>query len=614
MDEDMTNKKVVVDGNDVAMTDSGMSDDVNPDDIPQDDDYADDEVQNYEEEVSDDESAGSIGEDEVDFLSSVEGFHDEESAPQDSDEEDHAFSESIAKRDGPAARQVTEEENQDELLGMVSENEGGDDTYITVGKDGSPRYTGQAATGISALGKRERYMNDKNHMEGEVSSEDIRKSLDSVSEDELEHIENFDKTKSIFGDSNEEDKDSGSDSSDGSQQSEQSSDAESRVSDFIATRTSSVAKQVVSNFDKDDHDVSASVPPQNLQQTTQTASAQQTMQSQQNSSNSSVEQSAQQEKKADFSSVNQSSSESHSSASATQPNDVSEQRASANEQAQQMQQQQTRQQAEQQANKPDMQQNNVQSKSAETQTAQAQTAQQVPSDAVVPTSVNGQPVKQNSSVSVGAQDGNFVSDSMQGAYVQTLKSAPAMDKGQFVQVAHGPVIRRVRDNDVYSKVDVHVKQVLENADTVNKEIMQSVAEVKRMQTVITDMSATVQITVNKMTKEYGNLNNLNMQLEQQLQRSNNLFSDRYLDNIQKASERTLSAYIESSRDNYMELFKLATRDFRSFCNAAMKFQRIMEDKISNEFRMMVKIIYLLPILVVVNLLMTGYLVYRLFFQ
>ena len=64
----------------------------------------------------------------------------------------------------------------------------------------------------------------------------------------------------------------------------------------------------------------------------------------------------------------------------------------------------------------------------------------------------------------------------------------------------------------------------------------------------------------------------------------------------------------------MELFKLATRDFRSFCNAAMKFQRIMEDKISNEFKNMVKIIYLLPILVAINLLMTGYLVYRLFFQ
>ena len=614
MDEDMTNKKVVVDGNDVAMTDSGMSDDVNPDDIPQDDDYADDEVQNYEEEVSDDESAGSIGEDEVDFLSSVEGFHDEESAPQDSDEEDHAFSESIAKRDGPAARQVTEEENQDELLGMVSENEGGDDTYITAGKDGSPRYTGQTATGISALGKRERYMNDKNHMEGEVSSEDIRKSLDGVSEDDLEHIENFDKTKSIFGDSNEEDKDSGSKSPDDSQQSEHYSDAESHVNDFIATRTSSVAKQVVSNFDKDNTVDSASVPPQNLQQTTQTGSAQQTMQSQQTSSNFSEEQSAQQETKAESFSVNQSFSESHSSASTTQSNDVSEQRASANQQEQQMRQQQIRQQAAQQMNKPDVQQNNVQFKSADTQTAQVQTAQQASSDAVVPTSVNGQPVKLNSSVSVGAQDGNFVNDSMQGAYVQTLKSAPAMDKGQFVQVAHGPVIRRVRDNDVYSKVDVHVKQVLENADTVNKEIMQSVAEVKRMQTVITDMSATVQITVNKMTKEYGNLNNLNMQLEQQLQRSNNLFSDRYLDNIQKASERTLSAYIESSRDNYMELFKLATRDFRSFCNAAMKFQRIMEDKISNEFKNMVKIIYLLPILVAINLLMTGYLVYRLFFQ
>ena len=614
MDEDMTNKKVVVDGNDVAMTDSGMSDDVNPDDIPQDDDYADDEVQNYEEEVSDDESAGSIGEDEVDFLSSVEGFHDEESAPQDSDEEDHAFSESIAKRDGPAARQVTEEENQDELLGMVSENEGGDDTYITAGKDGSPRYTGQAATGISALGKRERYMTDKNHMEGEVSSEDIRKSLDGVSEDDLEHIENFDKTKSIFGDSNEEDKDSGSKSPDDSQQSEHYSDAESHVNDFIATRTSSVAKQVVSNFDKDNTVDSASVPPQNLQQTTQTGSAQQTMQSQQTSSNFSEEQSAQQETKAESFSVNQSFSESHSSASTTQSNDVSEQRASANQQEQQMRQQQIRQQAAQQMNKSDVQQNNVQFKSADTQTAQVQTAQQASSDAVVPTSVNGQPVKLNSSVSVGAQDGNFVNDSMQGAYVQTLKSAPAMDKGQFVQVAHGPVIRRVRDNDVYSKVDVHVKQVLVNADTVNKEIMQSVAEVKRMQTVITDMSATVQITVNKMTKEYGNLNNLNMQLEQQLQRSNNLFSDRYLDNIQKASERTLSAYIESSRDNYMELFKLATRDFRSFCNAAMKFQRIMEDKISNEFKNMVKIIYLLPILVAINLLMTGYLVYRLFFQ
>lgn len=605
MDEDMTNKKVVVDGNDVAMTDSGMSDDVNTDDIPQEDDYAEDEVQMYEEDFSDDESAGSLGAPEVDFLSSVDGFHDEEPAPQDSEEEDSAYSAAMASRDEPPARQVTEAENQDGLMGLVSENEGGDDTLITVGKDGSPRYTGQAATGISALGKRERYLNDKKHMDGEVSSEDIRKSLDGVSEDDLEHIENIDKNKSIFGDSNEEDNHSGFDSHDGSQQSEHYSDAETHVNDFIATRTSSVAKQVVSNFDKDNNGSSASLPPQNLQQTMQLDSAQQTMQSQQNSSNSPAEQSAQQRTKSD------------SSASKAETNDVSEQKTSAsNQQEQQMQQQQIRQQAAQHEQKPDVQQNSAQTQSVEIKSAQAQSAQQksVPEDAVVPTSVNGQPVKQNSSVSVGAQDGNFVNDSMQGAYVQTLKSAPAMDKGQFVQVAHGPVIRRVRDNDVYSKVDVHVKQVLENADTVNKEIMQSVAEVKRMETIITDMSATVQLTVNKMTKEYGNLNNLNMQLEQQLQRSNNLFSDRYLDNIQKASERTLSAYIESSRDNYMELFKLATRDFRSFCNAAMKFQRIMEDKISNEFKNMVKIIYLLPILVAINLLMTGYLVYRLFFQ
>ena len=71
MDEDMTNKKVVVDGNDVAMTDSGMSDDVNTDDIPQEDDYAEDEVQMYEEDFSDDESAGSLGAPEVDFDAAI---------------------------------------------------------------------------------------------------------------------------------------------------------------------------------------------------------------------------------------------------------------------------------------------------------------------------------------------------------------------------------------------------------------------------------------------------------------------------------------------------------------------------------------------------------------
>ena len=153
--------------------------------------------------------------------------------------------------------------------------------------------------------------------------------------------------------------------------------------------------------------------------------------------------------------------------------------------------------------------------------------------------------------------------------------------------------------------------VLDTAKVLNKEVMESISEVKQMNLSIVDMISKVNATDERIRGLINRVNDLNIRMDGLLERSHNLLSDRYMDNIQKVCERNLASFIESSRNNYVELFRIAVKDYRNFSDAAMKFQRGMEAKFSNEFRMLVKIVYLLPVLVVMNLLMVGFIIWKL---
>lgn len=199
----------------------------------------------------------------------------------------------------------------------------------------------------------------------------------------------------------------------------------------------------------------------------------------------------------------------------------------------------------------------------------------------------------------------------QVAVKQTFPNPSSKPKPLYLQEANRPAVRKASEQDTAYKLERRNQAVLDTAKALNKEVMESISEVKQMNLSIVDMISKVNATDERIRGLINRVNDLNIRMDGLLERSHNLLSDRYMDNIQKVCERNLASFIESSRNNYVELFRIAVKDYRNFSDAAMKFQRGMEAKFSNEFRMLVKIVYLLPVLVVMNLLMVGFIIWKL---
>ena len=194
---------------------------------------------------------------------------------------------------------------------------------------------------------------------------------------------------------------------------------------------------------------------------------------------------------------------------------------------------------------------------------------------------------------------------------QSFPNPSSKPKPVYLQEANRPAVRKASEQDTAYKLERRNQAVLDTAKALNKEVMESISEVKQMNLSIVDMISKVNATDERIRGLINRVNDLNIRMDGLLERSHNLLSDRYMDNIQKVCERNLASFIESSRNNYVELFRIAVKDYRNFSDAAMKFQRGMEAKFSNEFRMLVKIVYLLPVLVVMNLLMAGFIIWKL---
>ena len=194
---------------------------------------------------------------------------------------------------------------------------------------------------------------------------------------------------------------------------------------------------------------------------------------------------------------------------------------------------------------------------------------------------------------------------------QSFPNPSSKPKPLYLQEANRPAVRKASEQDTAYKLERRNQAVLDTAKVLNKEVMESISEVKQMNLSIVDMISKVNATDERIRGLINRVNDLNIRMDGLLERSHNLLSDRYMDNIQKVCERNLASFIESSRNNYVELFRIAVKDYRNFSDAAMKFQRGMEAKFSNEFRMLVKIVYLLPVLVVMNLLMVGFIIWKL---
>lgn len=216
----------------------------------------------------------------------------------------------------------------------------------------------------------------------------------------------------------------------------------------------------------------------------------------------------------------------------------------------------------------------------------------------------------------GNSSGNSVKP---GALKGTVSSAPkavAVKKfsnasGVYSQELNRPSVQKAKDQDISYRLQRKNQIALENADALNKDMLASVELVRQMNISVVDALAKFNVIDQKMRAVIKEGNEVGLRMDQLITKSNNMFTDKYMDNIQKTCERNLSSYIESSRSNYIELFKIAVRDYRNFSDAAMKFQRNMEAKFSNEFRMLVKIIYLLPFLMVINIVLLAIVIWRL---
>lgn len=199
----------------------------------------------------------------------------------------------------------------------------------------------------------------------------------------------------------------------------------------------------------------------------------------------------------------------------------------------------------------------------------------------------------------------------QVAVKPSFSNPSSKPKPVYLQEVNRPAVRKANEQDTAYKLERRNQAVLDTSKALNKEVMESISEVKQMNLSIVDMISKVNATDERIRGLINRVNDLNIRMDGLLERSHNLLSDRYMDNIQKVCERNLASFIESSRNNYVELFRIAVKDYRNFSDAAMKFQRGMEAKFSNEFRMLVKIVYLLPVLVVMNLLMAGFILWKL---
>lgn len=185
--------------------------------------------------------------------------------------------------------------------------------------------------------------------------------------------------------------------------------------------------------------------------------------------------------------------------------------------------------------------------------------------------------------------------------------------GTYSQVYNRPSVQKTKEQDISYRMQRKNQLALENADALNKDILASVELIRQMNLNVVDALAKFNGLEQKMRAVIKDGNDVSLRMDQLISKSNNMFTDKYMDNIQKTCERNLSSYIESSRSNYIELFKIAVRDYRNFSDAAMKFQRGMEAKFSNEFRNLVKIIYLLPFLLIINIALLAVVIWRLMF-
>lgn len=223
-------------------------------------------------------------------------------------------------------------------------------------------------------------------------------------------------------------------------------------------------------------------------------------------------------------------------------------------------------------------------------------------------SVDGNPVQ----VSSSAVSGNDASSGNGDLMVSVGRTMVVKTQ----QVTSGPQVsgaspRKVRELESVSRLDARAKKLSDDAHNMLVTVSEITMEAKQVNYAVIDLLAKVNATEERLRGEINQINRMNVSMSESLQKAHNLFSDRYMENIQRACERNLASYIESSRNNYMNLFNIAVKDYRNFSDAAMKFQRGMEAKFSNEFHMLVKIVYLLPVLLVLNLLLLGFIVWKL---
>ncbi len=153
--------------------------------------------------------------------------------------------------------------------------------------------------------------------------------------------------------------------------------------------------------------------------------------------------------------------------------------------------------------------------------------------------------------------------------------------------------------------------LIEKAKQMNKELTTLLKSVNEISVSVVDMVSKVNVTSSNLRKESSDVQKMTLALEMQLDKSNNFLSDRYLDNMQRSAERLLSSYIDTSRSQYVDLFRLAVKNYRDFSDAAMKFQKSMESRVSKEFKNLVRLVYIgVPVLIILHLVLIGLVVYK----
>jgi putative NADH-flavin reductase len=152
---------------------------------------------------------------------------------------------------------------------------------------------------------------------------------------------------------------------------------------------------------------------------------------------------------------------------------------------------------------------------------------------------------------------------------------------------------------------------LEKISSINAEMGNLLIDVKDVNLNMVDLLTKIGNASEHMRDEYQKINSISVSMDEQISKANRFFSKSYSDNITKNCERILANYIEQSKSQYIDLFNLATRNYRIFSDAVIKFQKGIELQLSEQFKIMLYLIYCIPVLLLINI---GLLVYIIFFR